>query len=96
MSEVVLHRRVQLWGVNAGRRGVRGGRTNSGEAAVIGGDDLFGYLPPAGSPLPKKVASSDKEGARRRWCGAGEFNSGERMLAGGGCVAGIRTPAKPR
>ena len=56
---------------------------------MIGGDDVFGYSPPAGSPLPEESASSDKEGARRSWCGAKEFTSGERMLAG-------RTPAKPR
>ena len=40
--------------------------------------------------------SSDEAGASRRWCCAGEFTSGERMLAGGGCVVGGRTPAKPR
>ena len=32
----------------------------------------------------------------RRWCCAGEFSSGERMFAGGGCLVVGRTPAKPR
>ena len=72
------------------------GRPNSGEAALVGGDDLFGCFPPADSPLQEEIASSDEAGARRRWCGAGKFTSGERMLAGGECVVGGRTPAKPR
>jgi len=29
-----------------------GGRPNSGEAAVVGGDDLLGCSPPAGGLLP--------------------------------------------
>ena len=41
-------------------------------------------------------ASSGEPGAHRKcWC-ASELNSGERMLAGGGCVAGGCSPAKPR
>ena len=28
------------------------GRPNSGEAAVVGGDHLFGCFPPAGKALP--------------------------------------------
>ena len=30
---------------------MHGGWLNSGEAAVVGGDDLFGGFPPAGKPL---------------------------------------------
>ena len=69
---------------------------NSGEAEVIGGDDLFERFPPAEQPLPEEIASSDEWGAHRRWCFAGEFSSGERMFAGGGCLVVGRTPAKPR
>ena len=73
-----------------------GGRANSGEAAEVGGDRLFGCCPPAEQPLPEEIASSDEWGAHRRWCFAGEFSSGERMFAGGGCLVVGRTPAKPR
>ncbi len=31
---------------------MRGGRPNSGEAAVVGGADVFGCFPPAEQPLP--------------------------------------------
>ena len=36
---------------NVSRRKKRGGRPNFGEAAVVGGDDLFGCFPPAGHPF---------------------------------------------
>ena len=48
-----LHRRTalrqtaQLRRANVGRRRLCCGRLNSGEAAVVGGDDLFGSFPPA-------------------------------------------------
>jgi len=45
-----LRRRAQLRGANVGRRGMHGGWLNSGEAAVVGGDDLFGGFPPARPP----------------------------------------------
>ena len=38
---------VQLRGANAGRRTLHSGRPNSGEAAAVGGDDLFGCYSPA-------------------------------------------------
>ena len=44
--------RVQLRGANAGRRRVRGGRPNSGKAAMVGGNRLFGCFPPAERLLP--------------------------------------------
>ena len=46
--------------------------------------------------FPEVGSSSDEWGAHRRWCFAGEFSSGERMFAGGGCLVVGRTPAKPR
>ena len=45
---------------------------------------------------PEENASSDERGAHRKTDCAHETNSGERMLTGGSCVAGGRTPAKPR
>ena len=50
-SEVVLRRGVQLRGANVRRRRMLGGRANSGEAALVGGDRLFGCFPPAEQPL---------------------------------------------
>ena len=44
---------------------------NSGEAEVIGGDDLFERFPPAEQPLPEDGVSSDEQCAHRSWCGAG-------------------------
>ena len=41
----------QLPGGNAGRRRLHGGWPNSGEAAVVEGDDLLGRFPPARKPL---------------------------------------------
>ena len=47
-----LRRIAQLRRGNAGRRRIHDGRPNYGEAAVVGGDCLFGGFPPAGRPLP--------------------------------------------
>jgi hypothetical protein len=44
---------------------------------------------------PEMGASSDEAGSHRKTDCAGHTNAGERMLAGGGCVVGGRTPAKP-
>ena len=58
-----LCRLAQLRGANAGRRRMRGGGLNSGEAAVVGGDDLFECYPPAenlfavGNSLVSSVAT---------------------------------------
>ena len=46
-----LRRRAQLRGANVGRRTSISRRLYSGEAAVVGGDDLFGGFPPARKPL---------------------------------------------
>jgi len=64
------------------------GRLNSGEAAAVGGDNLLGCFPPAGGLCPELGVSSDEKDAHRRRGSHREFNSGERMLAGGGCVVG--------
>ena len=40
----------QLRGANVGRRSVRGGRPNSGEAALVGGNNLLVSPPPATIP----------------------------------------------
>ncbi|MFZ2645968.1 MAG: hypothetical protein WAX47_06960, partial [Trichococcus flocculiformis] len=45
--------------------------------------------------FPEVGVSSDEWGAHRKTDCAVEVNSGERMLAGGRCVVGGRTPAKP-
>jgi len=56
-DEVDAHRRTvsrrvrQLRGANAGRRTIRGGWPNSGEAVAVGGDDLLGVFPPAENRL---------------------------------------------
>ena len=49
-----------------------------------------------GTPLQEETASSDERGAHRRKALRRLASSGERMLAGGGGLAGGRTPAKPR
>ena len=49
-SEVIPRRIHQLRGANVGRRSVRGGRPNSCEAAVVGGDNLLVSPPPATIP----------------------------------------------
>ena len=72
------------------------GRLNSGEGAVVGGDDFFGSLPPAGKLSPELSTSSDEAGAHRKTDRAGYENYGKRMLAGGDCFAGSCTPAKLR
>ena len=46
-----LRRVAQFRGANAGRRRGRGGRVNSGEAAVVGGDNFLVSSPPAEQPL---------------------------------------------
>jgi hypothetical protein len=66
-----VRRLAQLRGANVRRRRMFGGRPNSGEAAVVGGDRLFGCCPPAEQPLPEDGVSSDEQGAHRSWCGAG-------------------------
>ena len=45
-----LRRVAQLRGANAGRRRKNGRQLNSGEAAVVGGDNLLGCFPPATEP----------------------------------------------
>ena len=45
--------------------------------------------------FPEVGISSDEWGAHRKTDCAVEVNSDERMLAGGVCVVGGRTPAKP-
>ena len=72
-------------------------RPNSGEAAVVGGNRLFGCSPPAGKPLTggnRQLRSAGR--SSEVVVVLGRLNSGERMLAGGECVVGGRTPAKPR
>ena len=59
-------------------------RLYSGEAAVIGGERLFGCCPPAEGIRPEDAASSDERDARRRRAFRQLLSSGERMLAGGG------------
>ena len=49
-SEVIPRRIHQLRGANVGRRSVRGGRPNSCEAAVVGGNNLLVSPPPATIP----------------------------------------------
>ena len=51
-----------------------GGRANSCEAALVGGDDLFGGFPPAGKPLTggkplpeKKVAPASSAPGSECW-----------------------------
>ena len=57
-GEKGAHRRTarcrvaQLRGATAGRRRMHCGRLYYGEAAVVGGDDLFGCFPPAERLLP--------------------------------------------
>ena len=72
----MLRRGVHLRGENAGRRRMRGGRPNSGEAAVVGGDDLFGMF------------SSGREALYRRKLPAPM----RRGLAGDGVVPGSSPP----
>ena len=46
--------------------------------------------------VPEVGISSDEWGAHRKTDCAVEANSGERMFAGAGCIAGGCTSAKPR
>ena len=71
-------------------------RPNSGEAAVVGGDDLFGSCPPAEGMAARRWSSAPmrRELVGRQTC-AGELSSGERMLAGGRRFPGGCIPAKP-
>ena len=68
---------------------MHGGWLNFGEAAVVGGDDLFEGCPPAEGMAARRWSSAPgrRELIGRQTC-AGELSSGERMLAGGGCMAG--------
>ena len=45
---------TQLRGANAGRRRMRGGGPNSGEAALIEGDDFFGDFLRQRAPSPEQ------------------------------------------
>ena len=47
----LLRRADELRRENVRRRRGRGGRVNSGEAAVVGGDSFFGCAPPAEYPF---------------------------------------------
>ena len=57
---------IQLRGGNAGRRRLHCGRLYSGEAAVVGGNNLFGSFPPAGGWLPGGTVSSDGTSSHRK------------------------------
>lgn len=48
-----------------------------------------------GIGVQEESVNSDELGLIGRGSSAGEFNSGERMLAGGRCFAVGRTPVKP-
>ncbi|MPM72139.1 hypothetical protein SDC9_119112 [bioreactor metagenome] len=61
---------------------------NSGESAVVGGNNLFGSSPPTEQPL------TGGNPYRRRGY-ASYLSSDERMFAGGYRFPGGRTPAKP-
>ena len=56
--KTVLRRVAQLRGANAGRRRMHFGRMYSGEADVVGVDDLFGSPPPAKDPSPELTGRS--------------------------------------
>ena len=57
---------TQLRGGNAGRRRMRGGGPNSGEAALIEGDDFFGDFLRQRTPSPEEIVSSDEESTHRK------------------------------
>ena len=71
---------------------------NSGEAEVIGGDDLFERFPPAEQPLPEVVLRRgvQRRGAnvRRRRMRCGRTNSGEAAVVGGDRLLGGSPPAE--
>lgn len=50
-SEERLRQRANLRGANVGRRRMRGGVANFGEAVAVGGDRLLGSFPPAKQAL---------------------------------------------
>ena len=63
-------------------------RPYSGEAAAVGGDDIFGCSPPAGGLCPELSASSDERCAHRKkvLCWVVQLrgaNAGRRTLRGG-------------
>jgi hypothetical protein len=84
---------------------MHGGWLNSGEAAVVGGDDLFGGFPPArkpltgGKPLPeKRVVPASSVPARECSPEDVDFpaaNSGEAAVVGGDDLFGGFPPARP-
>ena len=87
-SEVGMCPRNQLRGANAGRRRMRGGRPNFGEADVVGGDDLLEDFLRRGSPCPEVIVSSDEAGAHRRTASRRlnqlrGVNAGRRRMRGG-------------
>lgn len=55
-----LRQTAQLRRANVGRRRLCCGRLNSGEAAVVEGDDLFGFFPPAKQPSSHKQPNTKK------------------------------------
>ena len=71
---------------------------NSGEAEVIGGDDLFERFPPAEQPLPEVVLRRGvllrRANVRRRRMLGGRANSGEAALVGGDVLSGCFPPAE--
>ena len=71
---------------------------NSGEAEVIGGDDLFERFPPAEQPLPEVVLRRGVQlrgaNVRRRRMLGGRANSGEAALVGGDNFFGRCPPAE--
>ena len=100
-DERFSHRRTDLRPLaNSGERMLAGGGSVAGghtpakprwsEVMICLGDFLRQR-----TPLQEKTASFDKKGAHRSIDLRSLANSGERMLAGGGSVAGGHTPAKP-
>ena len=71
---------------------------NSGEAEVVGGDDLFERFPPAEQPLPEVVLRRGvllrRANVRRRRMLGGRANSGEAALVGGDNLFGRCSPAE--
>ena len=87
-SEVIPRRIHQLRGANVGRRSVRGGRPNSCEAAVVGGNNLLVSPPPANNPLTEgnrqlRRAHCSSEVIPRRIHQLRGANVGRRSVRGG-------------
>ena len=87
-SEVISCRIHQLRGANAGRRSIRGGRPNSGEAAVIAGNSLLVSPPPANNPLTEgnrqlRRAHCSSEDSPCRIHQLRRANAGRRRVCGG-------------